>query len=88
MAAKCQSQAVSKDVNLWVRRSAFPVSMQAIQSRLDAYEEWHNQYRPHSAHGTLTLVKAEQCAPSPGTVTYRQKGGRAQNKDAQTVCSW
>ena len=66
---------VFKDMKSWVRRSAMPVSAQAIQSRLDAYAEWHNWYRPHSAHGTLTPVEAEQCAPTPETVTYRQRGG-------------
>jgi len=65
---------VFKDLKAWVRRSAMPVSTQAIQSRLNAYEEWYNRYRPHSAHGTLTPVEAEQCAPKYETVTYRQKG--------------
>ena len=66
---------VFKDVKSWVRRSALPVSTQVIQSRLDAYAEWYNRYRPHSAHGRLTPVEAGHGISATETVTYRQKVG-------------
>lgn len=65
---------VFKDLKMWVRRSAMPIGVKAIQRRIDTYAKWHNRYRPHSAHGTLTPDEAEQCVHRPETVTYRQKG--------------
>ena len=66
---------VFKDVKAWVRRSALPMSLKSIQRRIDAYAKWHNRYRPHSAHGTLTPVEAGHGISATETVTYRQKGG-------------
>ena len=66
---------VFKDVKLWVRRSAMPLSTNAVQQRLDAYRAWHNRFRPHTAHGTLTPVEAEQRVSVLETMTFRQRGG-------------
>ena len=66
---------VFKDVKSWVQRSAMPLSTNAVQQRLDAYRVWHNRFRPHTAHGTLTPAEAEQHVSVLETVTYRQRGG-------------
>ncbi|MCB9848509.1 MAG: DDE-type integrase/transposase/recombinase [Phycisphaeraceae bacterium] len=66
---------VFKDVKGWARRSLLPQSAKALQVRLDAYREWHNRFRPHAAHGTLTPVEAEHDVPVPETAIYRQEGG-------------
>ncbi|GAB5496014.1 MAG: hypothetical protein Phyf2KO_10940 [Phycisphaerales bacterium] len=56
---------VFKDLKTWVRRSAMPMSVKSIQRRIDAYANWHNRYRPHSAHGTLTPDEAEKLLLHP-----------------------
>jgi transposase InsO family protein len=66
---------VFKDVKAWVPRSVMPMSTNAVQQRLDAYRDWHNRFRPHTAHGSLTPVEAEQGVPVLETVTFRQRGG-------------
>jgi transposase InsO family protein len=63
---------VFKDVKAWVRRSAMPMSTSAVQQRLDAYRVWHNRFRPHTAHGTLTPAEAKQRVSVMAAVTYRQ----------------
>ncbi len=66
---------VFRDVKDWARRSAMPLSVGAVQHRLDAYRCWHNRFRPHTAHGILTPVEAELGAPASETMIYRQRGG-------------
>lgn len=66
---------VFKDVKAWAPRSAMPLSVGAVQRRLDAYRVWHNRFRPHTAHGTLTPLEAERGVPAPERVSYRQRGG-------------
>ncbi len=36
---------------------------------------WHNRFRPHSAHGTLTPVEAERGGSALERVNYRHRGG-------------
>ena len=52
-----------------------PLSVGAVQRRLNAYRVWHNRFRPHTAHGTLTPLEAERGVPAPERVSYRQRGG-------------
>jgi len=66
---------VFRDVKAWVRRSVLPFRTQAVQRRLDAYRVWHNRFRPHTAHGTLTPAEAEQGVSVLEAVVYRQRGG-------------
>ena len=66
---------VFKDLKSWARRSVMPLGTKAVQGRLDSYSDWHNRYRPHTVHGTLTPSEAERGALTIETVTYRQKGG-------------
>lgn len=66
---------VFRDVKQWAKRAWLPLATAAIQRRLDGYQDRHNRYRPHTAHGTLTPVEVEGgcCLPEPRTVL--QKGG-------------
>jgi len=66
---------VFRDVKAWARRSTLPLGKQAVQRRLDAYRVWHNRFRPHTAHGTLTPAEAEQGVSVLEAVIYRQRGG-------------
>lgn len=50
-------------------------STRRIQRQLDAYREWHNDFRPYAAHGTLTPSEVEQGCLLPEPVAYRQRGG-------------
>ncbi len=77
---------VFKDVKSWVRRSAMPVRTKAVQDRLDAYTEWHNRYRPHTAHGTLTPTEAERGISAIEIITYTQRGGIEPRIEMQRRC--
>ncbi|MEL7484379.1 MAG: DDE-type integrase/transposase/recombinase [Planctomycetota bacterium] len=66
---------VFRDLKRWAKHSWLPLTTVAIQRRFNGYRDWHNRYRPHTAHGTLTPLEVEGglCLPEPRTVL--QKGG-------------
>lgn len=66
---------VFRDVKHWAKRSSLVPTTDAIQQRLDAFRDWHNGFKPHAAHGTLTPSEAERRDPPPDTTRYFQKGG-------------
>ena len=66
---------VLEDMKLWVRRSALPMSMKAVQGRFDTYSYRYNRYRPLWAFGTLTPYEAERGASAIEAVLYRQRRG-------------
>jgi transposase-like protein len=66
---------VFRDVKRWACRSWLPLDVSSVQARLDDYREWHNRYRPHAAHGTLTPDEAEHGARLPDPIAYTERGG-------------
>ncbi|MEO0629903.1 MAG: DDE-type integrase/transposase/recombinase, partial [Planctomycetota bacterium] len=68
---------VFRDVKQWARRSWLPLTTAAIQRRIDGYRDWHNRYRPHTAHGTLTPVEVEGECRLPEPRLVLQRGGEA-----------
>ena len=63
-----------RDLKAWARRTALTFSKSALQARLDAYRDWHNRFRPHADHDTLTPIEAEQRVPPVEAVIFRRKG--------------
>ncbi|MEQ8769620.1 MAG: DDE-type integrase/transposase/recombinase [Phycisphaerales bacterium] len=63
------------DLKPWARRAFLVPSTRRIQRHLDAYRAWHNDFRPHAAHGTLTPSEVEAGDLIPEPVAYRQRGG-------------
>jgi hypothetical protein len=47
----------------------------AVQARLDGFRDWHNGFKPHTAHGILTPDEAEEGLPLFETARYFQTGG-------------
>ncbi|MEO1584287.1 MAG: DDE-type integrase/transposase/recombinase [Planctomycetota bacterium] len=66
---------IFRDVKRWAKHSWLPHTTAAIQRRLDGYHDWHNRYRPHTAHGTLTPVEVECRCRLPEPRTVLQRGG-------------
>ncbi|MEQ8769716.1 MAG: DDE-type integrase/transposase/recombinase [Phycisphaerales bacterium] len=66
---------VFRDLKPWARRAFLVPSTRRIQRQLDAYRGWHNDFRPHAAHGTLTPSEVEERTTLPEPVVYRQRGG-------------
>ena len=66
---------VFRDVKDWAKRSSLLPTEESIQQRLDAFRDWHNDFKPHAAHGTLTPSEADRRAPPRDTMRYFQKGG-------------
>ncbi|MBZ0171413.1 MAG: DDE-type integrase/transposase/recombinase [Phycisphaerales bacterium] len=66
---------VFNDVKRWARRSWLPLRLDGVQLRLDAYRDWHNGFKPHAAHDTMTPLEAERGSPPPDPVAYLQRGG-------------
>ena len=66
---------VFRDVKHWAKRSSLLPAEDSMQHRLDAFRDWHNGFKPHAAHGTLTPSEAERRAPSRDTIRYFQRGG-------------
>lgn len=66
---------VFRDVKQWAKRVWLPLTSAGIQRRLDSYREWHNRFRPHTAHGNLTPLEAEARRPLPEPRLVLQKGG-------------
>ncbi len=66
---------VFRDLKPWARRAFLVPNVLRIQRQLDAYRRWHNDFRPHAAHGTLTPAEVERSASMPEPVAYRQRGG-------------
>jgi len=66
---------VFRDVKGWLRRSTPVLGVDALQARLDAYRIWHNSFRPHAAHGSLTPEESEDGALLQRPGRYTQRGG-------------
>ncbi|MEM8756745.1 MAG: DDE-type integrase/transposase/recombinase [Planctomycetota bacterium] len=66
---------VFRNVKRWARRAWLPLASAAIQHRLDGYRDWHNRFRPHTAHGILTPIEAEAGRPLPEPRLVLQRGG-------------
>ncbi|MEL6797940.1 MAG: DDE-type integrase/transposase/recombinase [Planctomycetota bacterium] len=68
---------VFRDVKQWARRALLPLTTAAIQRRLNGYRDWHNRFRPHTAHGILTPIEVEAAQPLPEPRLVLQRGGEA-----------
>ena len=68
---------VFRDLKQWAKRSWLPLTTAAIQRRLDGYRDWHNRYRPHAAHDTLTPIEVEGECRLPEPRLVLQRGGEA-----------
>ncbi len=66
---------VFRDIKTWAAKSVLSTNVAVVQKQLDAYREWHNRFRPHAAHDTLTPLEAEARTSKIETVSYTQKGG-------------
>ncbi|MEO1584243.1 MAG: DDE-type integrase/transposase/recombinase [Planctomycetota bacterium] len=66
---------VFRDVKRWAKRAWLPLATAAIQHRLDGYRDWHNRFRPHTAHGILTPTEVEAGRPLPEPRLVLQRGG-------------
>lgn len=66
---------IFRDVKHWARRSSLLPTEESMQRRLDAFRDWHNCFKPHAAHGTLTPQEAERRAQPCDTTRYFQRGG-------------
>ncbi|MEL6312240.1 MAG: hypothetical protein AAFQ17_07760, partial [Pseudomonadota bacterium] len=65
---------VFRDVERWAKRAWLPLGTAAIQHRLDGYRDWHNRFRPHTAHGILTPIEVEAAQPLPEPRLVLQRG--------------
>jgi putative transposase len=68
---------VFRDVKRWAKRAWLPLASDAIQRRLNGYRDWHNRFRPHTAHGILTPIEAEAGRPLPEPRSVLQEGDEA-----------
>ncbi len=66
---------VFRDIKAWAAKSVLSTNVAVVQQQLDAYREWHNRFRPHAAHDTLTPLEVEAGTLKTEAVSYRQKGG-------------
>ncbi|MEQ8771143.1 MAG: DDE-type integrase/transposase/recombinase [Phycisphaerales bacterium] len=65
---------IFRDLKPWARRAFLVPSTRRIQIQLDGYRRWHNDFRPHAAHATLTPSEVEEGTSLPEPVIYRQRG--------------
>ena len=56
---------------LWWRVILPACTCRGLQRRLDAYEHWYNQHRPHSALGVLTPQEVWEGRTAPPPVPIR-----------------
>ena len=66
---------VFRDIKAWARRTPLLPITDAVQARLDGFRDWHNGFKPHAAHDTLTPNEAEERLPPSETTRYFQRGG-------------
>jgi len=66
---------VFRDIKAWARRTPLLPMTDAVQARFDDFRDWHNGFKPHAAHDTLTPNEVEEGLPPSATTRYLQKGG-------------
>ncbi len=69
-----KAERIFRDLKHWAKRSSLVPNTDSIQQRLDAFRTWHNGFKPHAAHDTLTPIEAERGASRSETKRYFAKG--------------
>ncbi|MEM1186777.1 MAG: DDE-type integrase/transposase/recombinase, partial [Planctomycetota bacterium] len=54
---------VFRDIKAWARRTPLLPMTDSVQARLDGFRDWHNGFKPHTAHDILTPNEAEDGLP-------------------------
>lgn len=66
---------IFRTVKSWQRRTWMAPRCQSVQTRLDAFQLWYNEFRPHAGLDGCTPAEKVRAASHSVPVRYAQKGG-------------